>query len=475
MRAPSLRATLLASFAYVLLLVIVALEVPLVLNLSRRVDAEVKAEAAGQAQLVAATAGDDRGNGKALNSLVHQAGRTSGGRVIIVGPAGRLEADSAGSGLGSVSYASRPEIAQALRGDTAQGTRQSDSLNEQLLFTAVPIVHNGEVRGAVRVTQSVEAVHDEIRKDAIALIGVGAVALLLGVGVAWLLAGFLSRPPETLAVAARRVAEGDLEARAPEVGPREQREVAAAFNEMTGRLAAALAAQRDFVSNASHQLRTPLTGLRLRIEAAADLSRDESVETELRAAEAELERLSELLTSLLALARGDERPAAPRPVDVARVAADAGERWLGRADETGHSLEFSGDGPVDVLASAEDLALVLDNLIENAITYSPSGSAVVVEWGRDGTCGYVAVSDEGPGLAPGEESRVLERFHRGGAGRGKPGTGLGLPIVRAMAERWRGSLRLANREVGGLRAEVRLPLASTTAALPKLHAGFDDS
>jgi signal transduction histidine kinase len=475
MRTPGLRATLLASFAYVLLLVIIALEVPLILNISRRVDAEVKAEAASQAQLVAATAGDDLGNEAALRNLVQVSAHALGGRVIIVNKQGRLLADSAGTGLGSTSYASRPEIADALGGDTVQGTRDSASLGESLLFTAVPIVHNGTLHGAVRATQSVEAVHDEIRSDAVALIGVGAVALLLGVGVAWLLAGFLVRPPRTLAATARRVSAGDLEARAPEEGPREQREVAIAFNEMTSRLAAALAAQRDFVSNASHQLRTPLTGLRLRIEAAADISSDLRVQDELRAAEEELDRFASLLANLLALARGDERPAPPRQVSVMAAAEAAAERWTPRAADTAQRLRLASGADVEVLTSAEDLALILDNLIENALTYSPAGGEVRLEWGPDGGCGVVAVTDQGPGLASGEEQRVLERFYRGDAGRGKPGTGLGLPIVNTLAERWRGSLRLTNEPRAGLRAEVRIPLASTTGALPKLEADFDDS
>ncbi len=109
----------------------------------------------------------------------------------------------------------------------------------------------------------------------------------------------------------------------PRTGPREEREVAAAFNEMTARLAASLEAQRDFVANASHQLRTPLTGLRLRIEAAAGIARSTEVVEELRAAELELERMTSLLTNLLALARGDERPPEGRAVSLGRVARAA--------------------------------------------------------------------------------------------------------------------------------------------------------
>src|SRR6185436_7651096 len=159
-RGVSVRVWQLAAFAYVLVLMLVALEVPLNLNLSRRVGAEVRAEAANQAQLVAASA--------------------AGRRVIIVDAQGRLLADSAGSGLTSASYANRPEIQQALAGNVKQGERHSASLGQDLLVTAVPIVEGNRRTGAVRITQSVHAVKTEVRRDTLALIGLGLAALALG-------------------------------------------------------------------------------------------------------------------------------------------------------------------------------------------------------------------------------------------------------------------------------------------------------
>ena len=459
-RGLSLRATLLAAFAYVLLLVIIALEVPLVTNISKRVDAEIKGDAFAQAQLIATTANDDLDHPAVLQRLVERSAQQLGGRVIVVDDRGLLLADSAGPGLRGDSYRSRPEIRAALDGETSQDTRESASLDQSILFTAVPVIHNRRPEGAVRVTQSVDAVQSEVRGDVLALVGVGGVALALGLGAAWILAGFLARPPRTLAATARQVTAGDLDARAPESGPREEREVAAAFNEMTARLAASLEAQRDFVANASHQLRTPLTGLRLRIEAAADMARSAEVTEELRAAELELERLTSLLTNLLALARGDERPPQGRAIALGQVARAAVERWRSRAAERGQELALVCAPGVEVVSAGEDLGIILDNLVENALEYSPRGSEVTIECGRAGRFGFLVVADEGPGLAPGEAERVLERFYRGDAGSGKPGTGLGLAIVRTLSERWRGGTRLANRDDGpGLRAEVRLPLA----------------
>ena len=125
-RGVSLRTTLLAAFAYVLLLVIIVLEVPLGINISRRVDAEIKAEAAGQVQLIATTAADDiEQSGRRCRGWSNAPRSQLGGRVIVVDGRGRVLADSAGPGLRDASYASRPEIRSALRGVTDQGTRQS--------------------------------------------------------------------------------------------------------------------------------------------------------------------------------------------------------------------------------------------------------------------------------------------------------------------------------------------------------------
>ncbi len=303
----SLRARLVVAFTYVLVLVIVALEVPLALNLSKRVDAEIKTEAQSQAQLIATGASDHMDDRRGLTRLAERSEETLGGRVMVVNARGRVIADSAGPATRGENYRSRPEIRDALDGRSTQGERHSDELDTDLLFTAVPIEQGGRAIGAVRITQSVDAVDRSIRGDILALVGVGVVALLLGVVVAFLLASSLAKPLRGLAGTARRVARGDLDARASVEGSAEQQEVATAFNDMTGRMASTLRSQRDFVANASHQLRTPLTGLRLRLEAAALKSRDPEVEHELTAAEHETERLARLLTELLTLAGGGEQ------------------------------------------------------------------------------------------------------------------------------------------------------------------------
>jgi signal transduction histidine kinase len=459
----SVRVWQLAAFAYVLVLMLIALEVPLALNLSKRVDAEIKAEAANQAQVVAASAAGQVDSPEELTPIVRSAADAVGGRVIVVDAQGRLVADSAGSGLSAVSYATRPEIRAALAGEpVTQGTRFSASLDQELLFTAVPIVEGARRTGAVRVTQSVDSVRSEVRRDTLALVGLGVAALALGLIVAWLLAGYMARPLRGLTAAARRVEAGDLDARAEEAGAREHREVAHAFNDMTERLSQSMAAQRDFVANAAHQLRTPLTGLRLRLEAAGLKADDPALRRDLEAGERETERLARTVTDLLTLAREGQRPAAVAPLDLGAAAEAALERWLSVADEHDCELELRDrSGGAQVAASAEDVAVILDNLVENAIEHTAPGTTVTIELRGAAGMGTVFVADAGPGLEPGEEERVFDRFFRGSSRAERPsGSGLGLTIVRVLARRWGGEATIANRPGGGARAEVRLPLAS---------------
>jgi two-component system, OmpR family, sensor kinase len=470
----SLRLRLLIAFGYVLLFAIIALEVPLTLNFSRRVDSEIKAEASAGAQAVAAAASGQLNDRPALTALARDQGRRLGGRVIVVDARGRVLVDSDNAAARGAPYASRPEIAQALRGATSQGTRHSDSLNADLLYTAVPVVDAGRATGAVRVTQSVKAVHDEVRRDVLALLALGAAVLALGLGLAWAIAGSLSRPLRGLARTARRIAGGDLQARATPAGSTEQVEVANAFNDMTERLVRALDAQRDFVANASHQLRTPLTGLRLRLESASLRAEDPDLRRDLVAGELEAERLAKLLSNLLRLAQEGQPAATATSIALAGVAERAAERWRDQAERDGHAIELAGEGAPSVHASAGDLDTIVDNLVENALNYSAPDTAIRIEWGLDGGEAFLAVLDHGRGIADDEADRIFDRFYRGSASRGAdgtvPGTGLGLAIVEALARRWGAQATLTNRPEGGARAELRftaVPAPAPTAAVAR--------
>jgi signal transduction histidine kinase len=455
----SYRRRLLAAFAYVLVLVILALALPLALSTSRRIDDEVRAQATDAAQLVAASASGRLDRPAELQELVRKVAADVGARVIIVDGRGALLADSAGPAAAGADYAGRPEVAAALAGRTVQGRRRSDTLRTELLYTAVPVVTAGRTTAAVRLTESVGGIDAAIRRDRLVLIGLCGLALALGLTVAAVLARTLARPLHALAGTARRVADGELGARADVGGSSEQQQVALAFNEMADRLTHALAAQKDFVSNASHQLRTPLTGLRLRLEGAGALTDDPAVAAEIEAADAEVVRLARLVANLLELASADAPPPAPGPVDLAAVLAEAEERWQARAAHDRRAVRLADAAPTTACSHGDDVATMLDNLIENALVHSPPGGVVELACGDEDGTAFVAVLDRGPGVTEAEAAAAFERFASGARRpRGAGGTGLGLAIVAALAARSGGSASLANREGGGARAEIRLPL-----------------
>ncbi len=451
-----LRTGLLAAFAYVLLLAIVALGVPLALSLSTRVNDEVRSQALEQADLVAATAADllSAAHRKELEVLVHTAAATVRGRVLVVDRAGIVLADSAEPAQIGVSYAARPEIASALAGHQVQTQRASRTLGEEILATAVPIIRNGAPVGAVRVTQSVAEVHAAVRRVELGLALIGGIVLAFGLAVGAVIAGQIARPLGRLERVARRVADGDLSARAPIEGSREQRSLGESFNEMTDRIERLLFSQRAFVADASHQLRTPLTGLRLRIEEARAAGVGPAADAELDASVTEVDRLAQIVDELLVLSRAGERELPGEQLDLGEVIADALKRWDRAADERGIAMAAGQVRDGRAWCARVDADRALDVLLENALSYSPGSSRVTLSGGP----GWIEVQDRGPGLATDEQEEVFERFHRGSAGHhGLPGSGLGLAIARELAREWGGDVTLRNRDGGGACARLSLP------------------
>ena len=452
----TLRTRLLAAFAYTLLVVIVALEVPLAANLSSRVNSEVEADSAAKVAVDAATAADQLDRPARLQQVVNQASSSLNGLVFAIDARGRPIVSSAGKlSAATRSTASDDPVAlQALDGAVAHGRHHA---GEDVLSTAVPIVRDGRTVGALELEQSLSSVHHEVRNDVAALIGIGLLALALGLGVAWILAGSIARPLRSLGEAARRRARGDTGARAPEAGSREQVEVAREFNEMADRLEAVLESQRAFVADASHQLRTPLTGLRLRLEAAGVKTSDPAVSRDLEAAEQETQRLDHLVADLLELA-SSEQPAAEEQADLSEAVRDAAERWRGPAKESRHEIVLEASDDALVRAAPRELAAILDNLVENAIKYSPGGSSVTIDCGHQNGVASVGVTSSSGPLDDEVARRAFERFYRGNGGHGA-GTGLGLAIVAALARRRGGRARLKSVDDSLVRAEVELPVA----------------
>jgi signal transduction histidine kinase len=387
----------------------------------------------------------------------------TGGRIVVVDGEGVSVADSSRPAGERRDFSTRTEIATALEGRRSVGTRDSETAGTRLLYVAVPVASGGVVHGAVRVTYPTSAVDARVSSMWLRLGALSAVVLVAVALVGMVLARSVTRPVRGLEGAARRLAGGDLAARVEAGdGAPELRALADTFNLMADRLAHLLASQRRFVADASHQLRTPLTALRLRLETLEPDVRPGS-EPKLRAALAETERLARLVESLLVLARSDAATLEIDVVDLQSVAAERAASWQQVAGERGVEVTADDPGPTLVHAPPGALEQILDNLLSNALDVAPRGTRVAVRIVDAAPWIELHVTDQGPGMPPDVREHAFERFWRAPGATGK-GFGLGLAIVDQLARSCEGDARLDPGPGGcGLDAVVRLSVASPTS------------
>ncbi len=291
----------------------------------------------------------------------------------------------------------------------------------------------------------------------------GGLILLAGLAAGVLVSRDLRRRAEAVDETGRRIMEdGDLSRRVPVTGRGDEfDDLATSVNRMLARIELLMTELREVTDNIAHDLRRPLARLHARLEdvlrgpAEAGAYRDALERTV-----AEVRELMDSFNTLLAIARADSGPAPTLPVDLAKLAEDLAELHAPLAEERGVALAFMKEGPApDIEGQPELLAQALSNLIDNAVKYTPEGGRVSVTVGPLG----VAVADSGPGIAPEDRERVLERFVRLDPSRHLPGNGLGLALATAAARRHNARLVLADAAPGsdppGLR--VALEFASS--------------
>jgi signal transduction histidine kinase len=419
----------------------------------------------------------DAAGATAITELARQYRATSGGARIVITDADGIAivtSDDDSAAVGS-SYSSRPEIARALTGQIASGTRYSRTLSQELLYVAVPVLSGARVLGSVRLTYPASVV-DAAVNGKVAALGVVAITTVILAGVIGLIfSRTVTRRLRRLTELTERFAEGELDVRAEErTGAPELRSLARSYNAMAERLASALDQQRRFAADASHQLRTPLTALRLRLERARELAGLDPAESadRITAASAEADRLETLVEGLLQLSRGEGTIASITPTDVAAIARDRVEHWRALGEESGVELAYSGPASCTVLASASAVEQIVDNYVDNALSVSPPGSTLLVRLDPSSRGATLHVLDQGPGLPPGDLARAFDRFWRGRSD--GEGSGLGLSIVSQLADASGATVRLRNRPDGGLDAQLDFDAEWTPpAARPSSRRALD--
>jgi signal transduction histidine kinase len=357
----------------------------------------------------------------------------------------------------------RARLDAALAGRRSEPPPLQMPWNVAPLVIAEPVLVDGEVRGAV-VTVSPTTALRERELETWALI-TAAVLLALGLGVLvslpvvrWILHPVHRLDEGTGRVAAAVLAGGAAAPVADDSGPPELRRLSVSFDRMAETVTGALAAQRAFVADASHQLRNPLTALRLRLSNMGGHVDTAATDDHVAALE-EAERLSTLLDGLLALAR-TERAAPLADVDVDAAVGDRIEAWRPLAEHTGLHLHRGGARGLAVAAPVGAVETVLDAVLDNAVKFSTAGGSITVHTAtRDGGV-EISVRDTGPGIPPDELDRATDRFWRSPAQSNVEGSGLGLAIAARTLELAGGTLCLEGPEGGGLRVVARLPVSA---------------
>jgi signal transduction histidine kinase len=277
--------------------------------------------------------------------------------------------------------------------------------------------------------------------------------MALGViGLSILLVRWMTRPLQTFAEAAQRLYKSADQARVPEDGPREVRDLASAFNEMQARIKRLIDDRTQALAAVSHDLKTPLTRLRLKSESLQDKALAMSIRGDL----AEME---EMLDQTLAYLGGDRTDETMRPLDLAALVQTLADE----ANDAGADVSVSGVGRLTLEGRSLALRRALGNLISNAVKYGDRARVSVVDAGGNAT---ITIDDDGPGIPRGDIERAFQPFQRLEQSRNKDtgGFGLGLTIARTIITGHGGSLTLTNRSEGGLSATVVLPVKASSSA-----------
>jgi two-component system, OmpR family, sensor kinase len=305
-----------------------------------------------------------------------------------------------------------------------------------------------------------------LRRSLDSLLGALVLALVIGAGAAAFgasrLARRLTRPLEQIATAADAVGGTNLQVRIPEVSRDvELRQVTRVLNDMLVRLEAAFVAQRSFVADASHELRSPLANLRGTVEVALRRPRSaEEYRDALTVALTEAERLSRLVDDLLMLSRVDARQFTldVGSFDLSDVARGAVTALAACGQEKGVQLRLEAQ-PAPIVGDAHRLRQAVDNLLGNALRHAPAGSEVVVRTRQEDGHALLSVQDTGPGLSQEDQAHIFDRFYRADVSRARDsgGLGLGLPIAKAIIEAHHGEVSLRSKPGAGCVFSVLLP------------------
>nr|WP_202514771.1 MULTISPECIES: HAMP domain-containing sensor histidine kinase [unclassified Streptomyces] len=350
----------------------------------------------------------------------------------------------------------RAAFSEALLGRRSHDPPQVWPWQDGRVVVASPVVRDGDVIAVVVIDSPTGQMRGDTMRGWLLIAAGEAVAMLVAVGAAIRLTGWVLLPVKTLDAAAHDIASGRMRSRvAASGGPPELRRLARSFNEMADNVEDVLEQQRAFVADASHQLRNPLAALLLRIELLA-LELPEGNE-EIASVRTEGRRLGQVLDDLLDLALAEHAESDLQLTDIGALTAERVASWRPVAEEKGVRLRAEKLPAVTAWADPIALSSALDAIIDNALKFTPPDEEVRVTVASGSQDVTVVVADGGPGLTEQELERVGDRFWRSSQHQNIHGSGLGLSISRALLAAGGGSLSYARKEPYGLSVTVAVP------------------
>ena len=396
-----------------------------------------------------------------VQKAITQYGLESGARVVVLNISGVSIADSELSDSIGTSFLNRPEVVEALTGTVSIGRRFSTTVNQELLYVAVPILNGPQTLGVVRITFPASVVDDAVNQRLRGISYVAGITLLVSIFVALLLAFGITRRLSNLKNVTEEFTKGNYKVRAEiSGGAPEIRSLARSFNAMADQLDKLITQQKAFAGDASHQLRTPLTALHLRLERASEMLETDPVGAaeRIEAAMVEADRLQRLVEGLLVLSRSENVDKVMRnKCDAVQIARERFENWEALAGEHDISLLLLVPETAMIFAVPGALEQVIDNYIDNALGIVPVNSTITVKIVVEPELTKISVIDEGPGIAQADIAKAFNRFWR--AQSNTHGSGLGLAIVDRLATASGGRAELVNLTPNGLSADAYFPTA----------------
>lgn len=428
-----------------------------------------------QAQLIASALrnaigdDDDEIQVAALRSLLQAYAQESGmrasdelARVTLVDNKLRVLASSDPLVTEGVEH-NHTEFVAARAGYEQHEIRWDEFANQERVFVAAALRGEHDVTAFVQLSMSTAPMYAMVQQMWLGLASVGGIILALTALVSMMLARSIARPVQRLTETSEAIAQGHLEQRVTPEGPDEIERLGRAFNQMTERLRELLAREKEFAGNAAHELRSPLTGLRLRLELLQNAARANPVVTQnyLAQMEREVTHLQQVVEQLLALAALEEGTLAPRAnFDPAPLLYDLADDMFALVQQAQVQLQVEVPDHLPLIhANAAQVRMAVRNLLENAFKYTPPHGVVRLHARVLKDFVEISVSDTGVGIPPEALPRIFDRFYRVDTARGNRvrGSGLGLALTRFIVEMNDGHISVTSAQGQGSTFTLQLP------------------